>query len=67
MPRSLYKQGVRHPLNPENSEFLHTLGQKRTFNGSVANNLFKLKKVEYPIIAKKRFVVFTVFFEFVGE
>jgi hypothetical protein len=30
MPRSLYKQGVRHPLNPENSEFLYTLGQKRT-------------------------------------
>jgi hypothetical protein len=35
--------------------------------GSVANNLFNLKKVEYPIIAKTRFVVFTEFFEFLGE
>ena len=30
MPRSLYKQGVRYPLNPENSEFSHSLGHKRT-------------------------------------
>jgi hypothetical protein len=36
-------------------------------SGSVANNLFNLKKVEYPIIAKTRFVVFARFFEFVGE
>ena len=35
--------------------------------GSVANNLFNLKKVEYPIIAKTRFIVFTGFFELVGE
>ena len=27
MPRSLYKEGVRHPLNPENSEFSHSLGR----------------------------------------
>jgi hypothetical protein len=38
-----------------------------TLLGSVANNLFNLKKVEYPIIAKTRFVVFTGFFELVGE
>ena len=30
MPRSLHEEGVRHPLNPEDSEFLHSLGQKRT-------------------------------------
>ena len=30
IPRSRYKQGVRHPLNPKNSAFLHSLGQKRT-------------------------------------
>jgi hypothetical protein len=35
--------------------------------GSVANNLFTLKKVEYPIIAKTRCVGFTGFFELVGE
>ena len=29
MPRSLYKQGVKHPLNPENSEFSHSLGRFR--------------------------------------
>jgi len=32
MPRSLYKQGVKHPLNPENSEFSHSLGRIRTLN-----------------------------------
>ena len=30
MRRSLYKQGVRHPLNLENSEFLHSLGRRQT-------------------------------------
>jgi len=28
MPRSLYKQGVRHPPNLENSEFSHSLGRE---------------------------------------
>ena len=28
MPRSLSKEGVRHPLNSENSEFSHSLGRK---------------------------------------
>jgi hypothetical protein len=37
------------------------------FYGSVANNLFNLKKVEFSIISKTRFVVFARFFEFVGE
>ena len=27
MPRSLYEEGLRHPLNPANSEFLHSLGR----------------------------------------
>ena len=31
MPRSLSKEGVRHPLNPENFEFSHSLGQKQPF------------------------------------
>jgi hypothetical protein len=41
--------------------------KERNYIGSVANNIFNLKKVEYPIIAKTRCVVFTGFFEFVGE
>jgi hypothetical protein len=31
MPRSLPKEGVWHPLNSENSEFSHSLGQEQTF------------------------------------
>ena len=31
MPRSLSKEGVRDPLNSENFEFSHSLGQERTF------------------------------------
>ena len=32
MPRSLSKEGVRDPLNSENFEFSHSLGQQRTYN-----------------------------------
>jgi hypothetical protein len=31
MRRSLYKQGVRHSLNLENSEFSHSLDPKKAF------------------------------------
>jgi len=30
MPRSLSKEGVRHPLISENSEFSHSLGWEQT-------------------------------------
>jgi len=33
MPPSLYKEGGRHPLNPGNSEFSHSLGRKATRRG----------------------------------
>jgi hypothetical protein len=39
MPRSLYKQRVRHPLNLENSEFSHSLGRKRAFSHSTLSFL----------------------------
>ncbi len=53
MPRSLYKQGVRHPLNPVNSEFSHSLGRKRTFTHSWLTFLELLTKA----LMEKRFQI----------
>jgi len=47
MPRSLSKEGVRHPLNSENSEFSHSLGRERT----VAPIQYP---IQFPLFAKAK-------------
>jgi hypothetical protein len=55
MPRSLSKEGVRDPLNLENSEFSHSLGQKRSFTQKFC--IYKL----YTLLAVQNHLVPTLF------
>jgi hypothetical protein len=55
------------PYGQKTDLTFHQPSFKSSQFGSVANNLFNLKKVEYPIIAKTRCVVLSGFFECVGE